>query len=161
MNTWAKPHISKVPEALTAIADGRIEMDGNHAKCYSSSKGKFYEIDYDPETNSIMSNDNTAFFTGAVSYPMIAVLMLKGKLEYDPKLLDVFKGIVWKDIISKLPKNKGKNDYDKAVEVVLEQLGNKGEDVDEIRKQIIEIHEAACRMDLKLLGKKRFPPKGY
>ena len=59
---WKKPRISKIYEALTAIADGRIELvSENKARCYSSSKGKFYEIEYDPETDSIMSNDNTAY----------------------------------------------------------------------------------------------------
>lgn len=154
--TWDKPHISKIYEAFTTIADGRIEVDSNHAKCFSSSRGKHYEIDYDPETNSIMSNDNTAFFIGAVSYPMIAMLMMKGKLDYDDELLRQFKGIVWKDIVV-----KAKHDYDKAIEVVLEDLAAKGEDIAEIRSKVKKIHVAACDMDLKLLGKKRFPPKGY
>ena len=81
---WKKAHISKIYEALTAIADGRIELiSTNKARCFSSSKGKFYEVEFDPQTNGIMSNDNTAYYTDSVSYPMIALLMLKGKITYD------------------------------------------------------------------------------
>jgi hypothetical protein len=156
MATWGKPHISKIYEAITAIADGRIEVDGNHAKCYSSSKGKFYEIDYDPETQSIMSNDNTAFFTGHMSYPMVAMLMLKSVVTYDPKMEEMLKGIVWKDIVTKY-----KHDYDKAVESVLEDLNQKGEDAAWLKSEAEKIHEKVCSMEFKLLGKRRFPPKGY
>ncbi|MFZ1075166.1 MAG: hypothetical protein WAN50_02225 [Minisyncoccia bacterium] len=34
---WKKPPVIKIYEALGAVADGRIEVDGNAAKVYSSS----------------------------------------------------------------------------------------------------------------------------
>lgn len=154
---WLKPHISKVYEALTAIADKRIELvEENKAHCYSSSKGKYYEIEYNPETKEIMSNDNTAYFTGAVSYPMIALLMLKQELKYDQELLEILKNIVWKDVMTKF-----KNDYSKGIEFVLVDLKSKGIDVDFVRNEVGKIYDEVCKLELGYLGKKKFPPKGY
>ena len=154
---WKKPHISKIYEALTAIADARIELVGeNKARCYSSSKGKFYEVEFDPETDSIMANDNTAFYTDAVSYPMIALLMLKGIIIYDPKLLGMLKEIVWKDINQKF-----KNDYDKAIEFVLAELKSKNIDTVFIQSEIGKIYELACNLQLNYLGEKIKPPVAY
>lgn len=154
---WKKPHISKIYEALTAIADKRIELTSEFkARCYSSSKGKFYEIEYDPETDSIMSNDNTAFYTDSVSYPMIALLMLKGKMIYEPKLLDMLKGIYWKEINQKF-----KNDYDQAIEFVLADLKSKNIDVDFIQIEIGKIYERVGDLQLNYLGEKIKPPVAY
>lgn len=155
---WQKPHISKIYEALTAIADGdRIELVGdNKARCYSSSRGKFYEIEFDLENNSMMSNDNTAYYTDSISYPMVAVLMLKDKLKYDTKLLELLKGIVWKDIMQKF-----KNDYDKGIEFVLNDLKNKSIDTTYIKSEIDSIYTEVCKLEIKQLGSKKIPPKAY
>lgn len=66
---WTHPHISKLYEALGTIADGRVEIDPNNrnkAKIYSSSRGKFYEISYDPENHAIMANDNASYWKGSL-----------------------------------------------------------------------------------------------
>lgn len=159
---WQPPHISKIYEALTAIADNRMELSENKrtAKCYSSSKGKFYEIEYDKESHSIMSNDNTAFFKGEISYPMIAMLMLIGELPYSMNLANQFKDIPWKDLLQKY-KKKGKNDYDAGVEEVLNTISAKGIDVTPIKAEVERIHKLALELKLERLGKMRFPPKGY
>lgn len=154
---WKQPHISKIYEALTAIADSRIELDGeNKAKCFSSSKGKFYEVEYDSKITSIMSNDNTAYYTDSVSYPMIALLMLKGKITYNEKLLGMLKGIYWKDINQKF-----KNEYDKAIEFVLADLQTKGVDINFIQSEVDKIYKIACNLSLNYLGEKRKPPVAY
>jgi hypothetical protein len=154
---WEKPHISKIYEALTAIADERIELiDKNHAKCYSSSKGKYYEIEFDPKTNSISSNDNTAFYTGSISYPMIAYFMLIGKISYDKDLISIMKGIHWKDINQKF-----KNNYDKAIESILNQLSEDGHDVEKVESAIQEIYEDVSRLQLIGPDIKKQPPVGY
>lgn len=154
---WNKPHISKIYEALTAIADSRIELTGpNKAKCYSSTKSKFYEVEYNPDTNEMMANDNTAFYTGSVSYPMIALLMLTGKITYDQKLLPILKGIVWKDINQKF-----NNDYDQAIEFVLNDLENKGFDINYLKNSIQDIYQKTCDLKLGYLGTKKQPPAGY
>jgi hypothetical protein len=157
MTTWLTPHISKIYEAITAIADERIELiSDNEARIWSSSRGKFYTITYDPTSNSIMSNDNTAYYTDSVSYPMIALLMLKGIINYDRSLLAPLSKIVWKDIMTKF-----KNDYDKGIEHALQQLASKGYDSEEIKSKIMPIYVQTCTLTLHYLGKKIRPPKAY
>jgi len=154
---WKKPHISKIYEALTAIADKRTELVGdNKGRCYSSSRGKYYEIEFDLNTNSIMSNDNTAYYTDSLSYPMIAVLMLKGEVVYDEKLLALLKGIYWKDVNQKF-----KNNYDESVEFVLKDLAGKGVNIDFIKKEVNKMFSDIIKKEFKFLGSKTLPPSGY
>lgn len=152
---WKRPHISKVYEALTAIADERIEIDSpNHARCYSSSLNKFYDITWDFECDSIMSNDNSAYFTDSLSYPMIAVLLLKNKIAYNKKALYLLRNIHWKKI-----NQQHKNNYDKAIESVLKELEVDGVNVLWLKKEIEKIHIAVCDLPLKQLGQKQQPPQ--
>ena len=133
---WKQPHISKIYEALTAIADKRIELVGDDkARCYSSSRGKYYEVEFDLKTNSFMSNDNTAYYTESFSYPMVAVLLMTDQIDYDKQLLGILAGIFWKDI-----NQKYKNDYDRAIGHVLSDLKTKGVDTDYVEKEIGEIY---------------------
>lgn len=153
---WKKPHISKIYEALTAIADDRIEINGNKARCYSSSTEKFYDIEYNPKIGSIMSNDNTAFYTKSLSYPMIAYLMLIGEIPYEKKMLEILKNICWKDLNQKF-----KNDYNKSIKLVLGELKREGEDIDFIKEEIQKIYNFVCRLEIKTLGNLQKPVKGF
>ena len=66
---WKKPHISKIYEALTVIADNRMKINGNKAKCYLSSSDKFYDVKYDPyyfDDNVIVKNLNGDSNNGAL-----------------------------------------------------------------------------------------------
>ncbi|MEP7103881.1 MAG: hypothetical protein ABI721_04200 [Candidatus Dojkabacteria bacterium] len=152
---WSKPHISKVYEALGAIADKRIEIspDKNEAKMYSSSKGKFYTVTWNDDFTAMMSNDNSAFYVGQLSYPMISVLMMKGKISYDPKMIELLKDIKWKDINKKF-----KNNVDKTVEFVLEGLGADAEFVKNETERILKEVEG---LNIEYFGQRTYPPKGY
>ncbi len=151
---WKHPHISKIYEALGTIADGRIEIAGNTAKSYSSSRAKFYEIEYDPIENEIMCNDNSSYFKGELGYPAIAFLMKIGVLSFDQKLADILKGIPWKDINQKF-----KNDFSKALAHVL------SEKTEEERKALkefeIKVDDEIRNLKIGLLGPKKQPPAGY
>ncbi len=152
---WKKPHILRIYEALTAIADDRVEMNGNKARCYSLTSEKFYDIQYDPINGSIMSNDNSAYYTFSLSYPMIAYLMLIKKIPYNEKLIEILQNICWEDI------NKSfKNDYDKSIKFVLGELKKEGQDVEVIRMEIKKIYDFVCGLQIKTLGKLQRPPKG-
>jgi hypothetical protein len=156
MENWKPAKKEKIYEAITAIADERVETneDKTEAKVYSSSRNKFYTVTYEPETQSIMSNDNSAFYVDEVSYPMIALLMLRGDLKYDKKLLDLLKDIKWKDV-----NKKHKNNYAKAVEEVLGDL--QSDDREFILEAVESVNKDLQGLDLRKLGKKKFPPKGY
>ncbi|MCQ3944874.1 MAG: hypothetical protein DPW11_03810, partial [bacterium] len=152
---YSPPHLSKVYEALTAIADNRFELvSDTELKIYSSSRGKYYTVTYDPKTNQIMSNDNTAYYTHSVSYPMLALLMLRGDLKYDPTLLSPLSNIIWKDIMT-----KHKNDYDAGIVEVLSSLAKKGVDIASLQSKIAAIYADACKLTLSPLGKRLPPPK--
>lgn len=151
---WNHPSVTKMYEALGAVADERVEVSKNKGRCYSSSRNKFYEITYDHESNSIMSNDNTSYWKGELGYPAVAFLLKSGVLDYRKDMGKLMKGIPWKDINQKF-----KNDFDKALEFVLEDM-----DLSEIEK-IQQYTESLLRdvekLNLKKLGKRALPPKGY
>jgi hypothetical protein len=153
---WLHPPVKQIYEALSCIADERIEVDGNSAKVYSSSKGKFYGVSYDKEKNSIMANDNTSYWKSYLGYPSIAFLMKTGTIYYNPKCAHALKGIVWKDINVKF-----KNDFDKAIEYVRELLEKKGTDMEEFDGELENIDSQIKKLDLNMLGSKVKPPEGY
>ena len=103
---WGSPPDIKIYEALGAVADGRVEMNGTTAKVNSSSGGKFYDVEYDPSAGAIMTNDNGSYWKGYLGYPAIAFLMLSGTLPYDSGMGELVKGIAWKDVNTKF-----KNDF--------------------------------------------------
>ena len=154
---YSPPNISKVYEAVTAIADKRYELvSDTELKLFSSSRGKFYTVKYDPSTKAIMSNDNTAYYTHSVSYPMLTLLMLRGDLPYDQDLLTPLSNIIWKDIMT-----KHKNNYDAGIAEVLADLNDRGIDTDSLQAKINSIYSVACSLTLTPLGKRVLPPKAY
>ena len=154
MKFWLQPkdeHI--VYEALTAIADDRVEIIGSAAKVFSSSRNKFYTVVFDLEKISFMSDDNMAYYRDEVSYPMLAVLLLKNKITFDHRILPYLKNIPWKDI-----NQKNKNDYMKSVREFLETLGYNRALVESEAKRIFD---DLLKIKLSVLGEKVIPPKGY
>jgi hypothetical protein len=153
---WKSPHYTKIYEALGANADGRVEIvvRGKSGKVYSSSRQKFYDIEYDQEGGSIMSNDNSSYWKGELGYPSIAFLMAIGELEYDDNLGNILKGIPWKDINQKF-----KNNFEKALDSVLSQKTEEEKRLlaDFTKRTLDQI----AKLSLNLLGKRRLPPDKY
>ncbi|MDE1925440.1 MAG: hypothetical protein KGH79_04695 [Patescibacteria group bacterium] len=151
---WQHPPIIKIYEALGSVADGRLELDGNSAKVYSSSGNKFYTVTFDPNSQSIMVNDNASFYKGYLGYPAIAYLMLIGELTYSPTVAQMLKGIAWKDINQKF-----KNDFDKTLNYILESKTSEEKIAIEKEVEVIDIQLKA--KSYSLLGAKIQPPEGY
>ncbi len=151
---WKHPPIIKVYEALGTMADGRIEMHGDSAKVYSSSGNKFYDVQYDPAENAIMSNDNASYWQGTLGYPAIAMLFALGVLEYKPEFAKLLKGIAWKDLNTKF-----KNNFDKTLAYIEETLSE--EDRDSLRAYVAQIDNDIKKLKLNMLGEKAKPPTGY
>jgi len=153
---WLLPSRIKVFEALGTLSDGRIEVSGNEGKVFSSSKGKFYSVSFDPAKNAIMANDNGSYWRGYLGYPSIAFLMNKGVLSFDTRLADALKGILWKDLNTKY-----KNDFvesEKEVLSLAESRGVKREELIAFAEKVLgEIREK----NFAHLGKKILPPTGY
>ena len=151
---WKTPPISKVYEGLGAVADERLEIAGNTAKCYSSSGNKFYDIEYDGEQGAIMCNDNASYWKGYLGYPAIAFLLQTGMLPYDAALGELMKGIAWKDI-----NQRYKNDFDAALAEILSAL-EQG-DRAHLATYTADLLRQIEGLGLKKLGKRKLPPKGY
>ena len=151
---WKHPPIIKIYEALGSVADGRLQIDGNTAKVYSSSGNKFYTISFDPVSQAIMANDNGSFYKGYLGYPAIAYLMQIGELNYSVEVADTLKGIAWKDINQKF-----KNDFDKTLEYILSHKTAKQRD--ELQKEVARIDDQLREKIYSLLGPKTQPPEGY
>lgn len=154
---WKIPPKIKIHEALGAIADGRIEINGeNESKVFSSSGNKFYTVKYDPTNNEITCNDNGSFWVGYLGYPAIAFLMQIGVISYDKKIAQAFSGFMWKDINQKF-----KNDFTKTERLILDEVKLQGFNQAEINDEIKNIYDQIIELDLKKLGKTQKPPKGY
>jgi hypothetical protein len=71
----------------------------------------------------ISSNDNASYWQGYAGYPIIAVLLATGAIEYDAKVAEPLAGVPWKQINERFKRN-----YDRAVEAVLQDIERGGGD---------------------------------
>ena len=156
MPIWKQPPVIKVYEALGCIADGRIEVDGNTAKVYSSSGNKFYTVTYDPTTNSVMCNDNGSYWQGYLGYPAISFLLATGVIPYSPSSASPLKNIMWKDINQSF-----KNDFVKTEKYCQDLVLERDGDLTALLADIAQIHKRLLDQPLSLLGTKTKPPSGY
>lgn len=102
------PPIEKVYEAWTAIADNRVSLHPDHAIVSSSDGTKEYIVRF--KENEYSSDDNATYWQGYAGYPVIAVLMLQGRLPLDREEADLWKNINWTEL-----NKKHKNKYAAAV----------------------------------------------
>lgn len=110
------PPIQKILEAYTAIADGHVELADNQAKVTSSNEAKTYTITFHDDIYT--SNDNATYWVGYAGYPILAVLMLQGRLPFDEELAQQFAGVDWNKV------NKDyKRNYAKATAAVMAEKG--------------------------------------
>jgi len=153
---WDNPPIIKIYEALGSIGDGRLEIDNNNGKLYSSSKNKYYDIKWDPKNNEIMCNDNASYYVGYLGYPAISFLMAKGVVQYNPKWAEALKDIMWKDINQKF-----KNDFAKTKDYADRVIKDRGFNLDEFTKDVDDIYRQILDLGLGHFGPKIKPPQGY
>lgn len=153
---WILPPKIKILEALGCIGDKRIEVNGNKAKVFSSSRGKYYDVEFNQTKNQIMSNDNASFYVGYLGYPSIAYLLATNIISYNPTFATALGDIKWKDINTTF-----KNDFDKTQEYVLGITQQRGYSNDALLKEVDDIFEKIRKMNLGYLGEKKTPPKGY
>ena len=84
------PPIEKVYEAWSAVADGRVALhpDERRAAIASSNGAKTYTVAWNENGSTYSSNDNATYWQGYAGYPVIAVLMLQGRLPLDRAAAD-------------------------------------------------------------------------
>ena len=102
------PPVEKVYEAWTALADDRVHLKEGYADVSSSNGEKAYVVRFSGDKYS--SDDNATFWRGYAGYPVIAVLMLQGKIPYDAEEASLWKNINWTRI-----NKKYRNNYAEAV----------------------------------------------
>ena len=123
-----RPPRIKILEALGAVSDKRVHMiDDHRARVVSSEGDREYHVYVDWEQGVAYSDDNGTKFRGYIGYPIIAVLMLQGKLPFDKRLADALKGIPWKRLNEKYKK------YwivEKIVKNIASKNGVKPEEID-------------------------------
>lgn len=151
---WKHPPLIKIYEALGAIADDRVEVNGMIAKVYSSTRNKYYDVKYDNDKRLIMANDNGSYWKGYLGYPAIAFLMATNVLLYDSEIGNLMKGIAWKDINQEF-----KNDFDKTLEFILSTKTS--EEIGNLTKFVQKVDSEIKKLRLGLLGNKILPPEGY
>ncbi len=125
----------KVLEALGAIADGRVKKVGDHYEVVSSEGDRVYVVTV--EGNKASSTDNGTTYRNYVGYPIIAVLMLEGRLPFNERVSKALKGIDWRklneqyksyakveELVKKIAEERGvkREELDSTVEVVLNEL---------------------------------------
>lgn len=156
MGTWKSPPKAKIYEALTAVADGRAKlMDGEQAEVVSSDRTKTYQVDWSPDLNRFTSNDNASYWQGYMGYPIIAVLMVLGKLEYKTEVASFLSGVPWKQI-----NRRFRNDYTRAVDSVLDALEAKGTPRRIVVAEVDRIMAQIESVNLEKLPRRQRPPKG-
>lgn len=155
MNYWKMPPRAKIYEALSVLADQRvILLDENSAEVRSSSGRKSYRVEWTPDLQAITANDNASYWQGYMGYPIIAVLMLQGKIRYSSTVAGHLAGISWKEL-----NQKYKRDYKRVIEQVFKDLQNSGVDVTKIEREIESIYRQLQNLKLKRLPRRRRPPK--
>jgi hypothetical protein len=152
---WKQPPLIKIYEALGALADGRVEVEGTTAKVWSSEGNKYYDVRYEPKSNSISANDNGSYWQGYLGYPSIALLAALGVIEYRSNVADWLKGIRWKELNTRF-----RNDYAKVEETIREQLRQSdGFDEERLNEQIRLVAEQLSILELNKLHSKVRPPR--
>jgi hypothetical protein len=149
--TWNLPPIAKVYEALSAVADGRVKLTGEtSAQVVSSGGNKTYTVKWSPDGGEITSDDNATRWQGYLGYPIIAVLLLTGRLSYDPAVVQWLAGVPWHDLNKQYKRN-----YDAAVNHVLVGLKQGGFDTAAVRAEAVRIHGALAHLALRRPATKR------
>jgi hypothetical protein len=154
---WQQPPIIKLYEALGSVTDGRVHLEGNEAKIYSSSGNKYYDVKYNPDANSITSNDNASYWKGYLGYPIVAFLLAKGILELNQDAAESLKGISWKDVNTKF-----KNDFTKTESYVREEALKSGKiSLEDLDTYLKTLQEKLGSLDLNRAAQGPPPPKAY
>lgn len=149
------PPLEKIPEAYSAIADNRIEMDeaNEMAHVFSSDRTKAYTVTWKGDVYT--SNDNSSYWQGAIGYPLIAILLLQGKLPLNQEIVSLFKDINWKAI-----NTRHKNKYDQALAEVFHDLAMRGIDLHPIETNFREVYADLEQLPFKMKKSSLRPPVG-
>jgi hypothetical protein len=151
---WKQPPSIKIYEALGALADGRVHVEGTTAKVWASTGDKYYDVVYEPATDAISANDNGSYWQGYLGYPSVALLAALGVIKYRTDVAEWLKGVPWKEVNTRF-----KNDYNKVEAAVRERLRQiEGFHEEALDEQIHLISEQISGLQLNRLQSRKRPP---
>lgn len=143
------PPKQKVFEAYTAIADDHVKLSDQQAQVTSSNQAKTYTVTF--KNGVYTSNDNATYWQLYAGYPIIAVLMLQGKLPFDRALVAQFKEIDWNS-----ENKKYKRNYVKAAAAVMTA---KGIDAAKANAEMEKVFQQLKQLDITVKRGSLRPPK--
>lgn len=146
------PPIEKIHEAYSAVVDGRVVLREGEADVSSSDDAKKYLVTWKDDVYT--SNDNASYWKGYLGYPIIAVLMMQGKLSFDRQIAGYFKGINWKELNTEY-----KNKYSEAVMEIMEEFELAGIDCDKINTEINKVYKEIEQLTITTKRSSLRPPK--
>jgi hypothetical protein len=145
------PPVEKIHEAYSAIVDHRVILMEDSASVFSSNRAKEYTVSFKEGIYS--SNDNASYWQGYAGYPIIAILMMQGKLSLDKDIAENFKEINWNELNAKY-----KSKYTKAVAEIMEGLQEKGVNCDEINFEVEKVYKQIENLDITCKRSSKKPP---
>jgi hypothetical protein len=155
MTLWRLPPQAKVYEALTAVADGRVQLTlPDQAEVRSSGGDKTYTVAWSDDLATVTSNDNASYWQGYLGYPIVAVLITLGKVRVDDAIVPLLASVRWNELNARF-----KRDYDAAVEHVLTALEQRGADRRHIVKEVDGVMAQLAALKLERRGRGRRPPR--
>lgn len=112
-------------------------------------------MEWSADLGQITSNDNASYWQRYMGYPIIAVLMVLGRLDFDGRVAQALSGIAWKQT-----NRSFRNDHDKAVENVLVNLDVESGLRQRVTSEVDKIFTQIQTLDLETLSRGKRPPKG-
>jgi hypothetical protein len=153
---WKATPRAKIFEAWSALADGRVAVDGEgRASVWSSDRVKAYTVVWTDDRKSFGANDNASYWVGYAGYPIIAVVLHLGLVPSDSAIVTAFRDVNWKSL-NELYKRR----YDDVVDFVISKIEDehRGSSVD-IRKHAHDTFEAFKALRLGRIIPPGTPPK--
>lgn len=143
------PPKQKIFEAYTAIADEHVKLGDQQAQVTSSNEAKTYTVTF--KNNIYTSNDNATYWQLYAGYPILAVLMLQGRLPFNKKLAAQFKGIDWNSENKKFKRN-----YAKAAAAV---IAANGIEAAKANAEMEKVFQQLKQLDITIKRGSLRPPK--
>ena len=111
------PPLEKVYEAYSVLADERFDLAPHRLTVRSSDGSKEYTVTWDDDGH-YRSNDSATYWQGYAGYPVIAALLLQGRLPLDEEVASWFADIPWKAL-----NDAHKRDYAAAAAEAFDRAG--------------------------------------